>query len=76
MVRTTMLRMNQVSIRHARPEDCAQLARLRHALWPESSQEEHERELNSLLAGRPPGSMPLEIFLAQTGDGSIVASQR
>jgi len=66
-----MLRMGRASIRHARPEDCADPARLRHALWPESSQEEHKRELTGLLAGRPAGNMPLEVLVAQTADGSI-----
>lgn len=52
-------------IRPAEPSDQEQLAKLLHALWPESSLAEHAKELTEILAGRPPSRMPLTILVAQ-----------
>jgi len=41
------------------------------ALWPESSAKEHARELEPILAGKTPGSMPLVNFVAETADGKL-----
>jgi aminoglycoside 6'-N-acetyltransferase I len=41
-------------------------------LWPDSSAEEHERELVAILDGKAPGIMPLVNFVAEDGDGAIV----
>lgn len=51
-------------IRSAAPDDEDALVELRRALWPEASAAEHRAELRSILAGRPPGVMPLVIFVA------------
>jgi aminoglycoside 6'-N-acetyltransferase I len=64
--------MSEILIRPARLADRAALAQLRHALWPESPAEEHERELAAILDGRAPGIMPLVNFVAEDGDGAIV----
>src|ERR1044072_7439028 len=59
-------------IRRAKPADCDQLSRLREKLWPEASATEHARELEPVLAGQTPGSMPLVNFVAETPDGRLV----
>ena len=58
-------------VRPARPGDLEQLARLREALWPESTAAEHARELTSILAGKSPGILPMVIFVAETSGGAI-----
>jgi aminoglycoside 6'-N-acetyltransferase I len=45
---------------------------LRAALWPESSTEEHARELRLILAGRFPRVMPLVILVAEASHGTVV----
>jgi aminoglycoside 6'-N-acetyltransferase I len=44
---------------------------LRAELWPESSAEEHARELELILAGRMPDTFPLTVLLAVAG-GTMV----
>ena len=61
----------EVQIRQAKPTDLDQLARLREALWPKTSATEHARELQPILAGETPGSMPLVNFVAETADGRL-----
>jgi aminoglycoside 6'-N-acetyltransferase I len=58
-------------VRVALPSDCDQLARLREALWPEASAEDHRAELIPILAGRPNSTLPLVIFVAETGNGLL-----
>jgi aminoglycoside 6'-N-acetyltransferase I len=50
----------------------AELAQLRHSLWPDASVDDHARELGPLLAGKTPGTMPAIVLVAQAPDGSIV----
>jgi aminoglycoside 6'-N-acetyltransferase I len=64
--------MSAIHIRPAVPADRGTLGQMRHALWPESSIEEHERELVPILAGKPPGIMPLVYFVAEDGTGAVV----
>jgi aminoglycoside 6'-N-acetyltransferase I len=52
------------NVRIARPTDRDELKLLRHALWPDGSIEEHARELEPMLAGRPRGTMPYVVFVA------------
>jgi aminoglycoside 6'-N-acetyltransferase I len=61
----------EVYIRPAKPTDRDQLARLREALWPETSVEEHASELDRILAGDTPGLMPLINFVAESADGRL-----
>jgi aminoglycoside 6'-N-acetyltransferase I len=63
--------MRNTLIRSAQPCDREQLARLRAALWPESSVEEHAEELELVLGGKFPGVMPLGILVAEAGDGTL-----
>jgi aminoglycoside 6'-N-acetyltransferase I len=53
------------TIRTGRPHDAEPLARMRAALWPESSVDEHLAEVVELLAGRSPGILPTAVFVAQ-----------
>lgn len=59
-------------VRVARLEDREELARLRAALWPESSTEEHANELLGILASRTFGTMPLVELVAEESDGVLV----
>jgi len=61
-----------LAIRRAQPRDLEQLAPLRAALWPESPISEHAQELSAILAGKPPGILPLVIFVAETSEGILV----
>jgi aminoglycoside 6'-N-acetyltransferase I len=61
-----------VRIRPAIPQDCDQLARLREALWPETSAAEHARELAPILDGNTPGAMPLINFVAEAAEGTLI----
>jgi aminoglycoside 6'-N-acetyltransferase I len=45
---------------------------MRLALWPESSIEEDRQELTLILSGKPSGTMPLVILVAEAGEGVIV----
>lgn len=44
---------------------------MRTALWPESSAEEHAKELQLILSGQFPGTMLLVIFVAEASDGTL-----
>ncbi|HEY1924712.1 MAG TPA: GNAT family N-acetyltransferase [Candidatus Acidoferrum sp.] len=44
---------------------------MRYRLWPESSVEEHDRELVPILDGKPPGILPLVYFVAEI-DGAVI----
>ena len=60
-----------ILIRFAQPPDCDQLVRMRVALWPKSSPEEHARETALILEGRAPVTMPLIILVAEASDRTI-----
>ena len=61
-----------VHIRLAQPSDCTQLARLRKALWPDSSIEEHTLELSLILEGKASLTMPAINLVAEATDGKVV----
>jgi aminoglycoside 6'-N-acetyltransferase I len=64
--------LSEIAVRVARPGDREQLARLRAALWPESSAEEHARELVAILDDKTPGTMPLIELVAEESSGALV----
>ena len=64
--------MSDIFIRYAQPSDRAQLSRLREALWPESSVEEHVRELSVILEGKASLAMPLIDLVAGAADEKLV----
>jgi aminoglycoside 6'-N-acetyltransferase I len=59
-------------IRLARPDDCDVLSLLFATLWPETSAEEHAKELTAMLAGKFLSVMPLLIWVAEAADGEVV----
>ena len=61
----------ETCVRLAEPPDLRALAQLLAALWPESPVEEHAGELELILAGKAPGTLPLVIFVAEDKDGSL-----
>jgi aminoglycoside 6'-N-acetyltransferase I len=64
--------MSEICIRPARPSDCVQLARLREALWPDSTAKEHARELAPILKGTASLTMPLINLVAEASDQTLV----
>jgi len=64
--------MDGIDIRTAQAADVGELAGLRAALWPESSQEEHGAELREIVAGRVPGILPMVVLVAANRDRKIV----
>jgi aminoglycoside 6'-N-acetyltransferase I len=67
-----MHRANSLHIRIATSSDCLPLANLRTRLWPESSCDEHARELTAILDGTVERVLPLIIFVAEQSDGALV----
>jgi aminoglycoside 6'-N-acetyltransferase I len=64
-------KMRTACIRLAQRADRDALSRMRAALWPESSAEEHAEELELILSGKFPGTMPLVILVAVAKDGTM-----
>src|SRR5262249_22819841 len=60
-----------ICVRLAQPADCGQLARMRSALWPATSIDEHARETELLLAGKAAVPLPLAIFVAEASGGVL-----
>jgi aminoglycoside 6'-N-acetyltransferase I len=54
-----------VHVRLAVLTDLEAVARQFHALWPDGALEEHEKEAEAILDGRPPSTLPLVVFVAQ-----------
>jgi aminoglycoside 6'-N-acetyltransferase I len=66
--------VTDVQIRPAALSDLDQLAPMLHALWPQSSTEEHAQELRLILGGQAASvvTLPITILIAQTNDGQLV----
>lgn len=66
--------MDDCQIRPAEISDLEPLAQMLAALWPESSVEEHSKELRLLLGGEAASvlKMPLTIFVAEADDGRLI----
>jgi aminoglycoside 6'-N-acetyltransferase I len=60
--------MSDIRIRLAQSSDHDDLLRLRVALWPKPTAEEHAQELAQILAATFPMTMPLVILVADAGD--------
>jgi aminoglycoside 6'-N-acetyltransferase I len=65
-------KMSTIRIRLGRPSDRPSLAGLFHALWPTSPAEEHSQELEAILSRKPPGTLPLVVFVAEAHDRSLL----
>jgi aminoglycoside 6'-N-acetyltransferase I len=61
-----------IRIRPAGPSDCIQLARLREALWPDSSVEEHVGELAPILEDTAAWAVPLIHLVAEASNRRLV----
>jgi aminoglycoside 6'-N-acetyltransferase I len=62
----------EIRVRPGEPLDREQLSLMRLALWPDLSVDEDRQELDAALSGKPMGTMPLTILVAETGDGDLV----
>jgi aminoglycoside 6'-N-acetyltransferase I len=62
----------KIRVRPGEPPDRDQLSPMRLALWPDLSVAEDIPELDAALSGKPMGTMPLIILVAETGDGELV----
>ncbi|WP_428267378.1 GNAT family N-acetyltransferase [Haliangium sp.] len=56
-----------MQVRLAAPADVDAVAELRRALWPDGSLSEHLAEVQAIVAGAPPSTLPLAILVADTG---------
>jgi aminoglycoside 6'-N-acetyltransferase I len=61
-----------IRVRPGEPPDREQLLLMRLSLWPELSVDEDRQELDAALSGKPMGTMPLSILVAEIGDGDLV----
>src|SRR5204863_2675121 len=59
-------------MRLAQPSDAVKLAPLRHALWPNDSVEEHQKEIEAIVTGRWVMVYPYLIFVAEGDDGAPI----
>jgi aminoglycoside 6'-N-acetyltransferase I len=64
--------MSTIQVRPAIPSDLKAVGKMRHSLWPESSVEHHTEELAPILAGKPPGILPLVYFVAEAPNAEVV----
>jgi aminoglycoside 6'-N-acetyltransferase I len=64
--------MSTIQVRPAKPSDLKVVGKMRNALWPDSSVDHHTEELAPILAGKPPGIMPLVYFVAEAPSGDVV----
>lgn len=58
-------------IRFARPSDIDDVARMRAALWPDGSREEHAREFEELMSGKLTHVYPYKVLVAEA-DGALI----
>jgi aminoglycoside 6'-N-acetyltransferase I len=60
-----------IKVRQAQPFDKGELAKMRELLWPESSMEEHRKELDSVLRSRMNGTLPMEVLISHDEGGAL-----
>lgn len=60
-----------IKIRQAEISDQHELAKMRELLWPESSLEEHSKELNAILRSGRYGTLPMAIPVSHGEDGAL-----
>jgi len=56
------------AVRRATPADVEPVARMFFELWPDAAQDEHRAEAALILAGTPPSTLPLVVFVAEMND--------
>lgn len=52
--------------------DRDKLAKMRETLWPESSMEEHRKELESILRSGTNGTLPMTVLASQDDEGKAL----
>jgi aminoglycoside 6'-N-acetyltransferase I len=62
----------EIRVRPGEPLDREQLLLMRLALWPNLSVDEDRQELDAAFSGKPMGTMPLTILVAEIGDGDLL----
>jgi aminoglycoside 6'-N-acetyltransferase I len=60
-----------INVRQAQISDQHEIATMCNLLWPESSIEEHRRELNSFLHSGRNGTLPMTILVSHGEDGAL-----
>ena len=68
----TIQHMAIVKVRQAVRSDRNELAKMRALLWPETSLEEHLRELDDALSNRTTGTLPTAILVSHNEDGALI----
>jgi aminoglycoside 6'-N-acetyltransferase I len=69
---SNIIGVDNIQVRPAQPSDLDQRARLREALWPKSSAQEHAEELGLILDGKACLTMPLTILVAEASNGTLL----
>ncbi|MBV8833270.1 MAG: GNAT family N-acetyltransferase [Acidobacteriaceae bacterium] len=64
--------MDEIALRAAEPEDLEQLASMCHALWPETTVDEHAREVLPLLKGAMQSNLPTVFFVAEHTGAELI----
>lgn len=64
--------MAQCKVRIGVPGDCSAVLRMMQALWPDGSAADHAAEIAPILAGKPPGTLPVVILVAEGEDGALI----
>lgn len=59
------------TVRQAQISDQHDLAKMRELLWPDSSIEEHRKEVDAVLRTGRYGTLPMAILVSQDGDGAL-----
>ena len=63
--------LRAIGVRQAHLSDKDELARMRELLWPESSREEHRKELESVLGSGKYGTLPMAILVSLDEEGAL-----
>ena len=61
-----------IKVRQAQISDQHELAKMRELLWPDSSMEEHRKELESVLRFHMYGTLPMTILVSQDEGGGAL----
>jgi aminoglycoside 6'-N-acetyltransferase I len=64
--------MPDIWVRPLQFSDREDLVRMRAALWPQSSVEEHDLEVSAVLEGKAALTMPLAILIAETAEHQVI----
>jgi aminoglycoside 6'-N-acetyltransferase I len=63
--------LSVIKVRQAHLSDKDELATMRELLWPESSKEEHRKELKSVLDSGRYGTLPMAILVSLDEEGAL-----